>query len=101
MDAFNDKQMDQSYSPQGNDPFAVNVVNWLSHLEPKVTSIANARNLAEDTNVIVEGKITSAAFYDSAYIQDDTGGIMAFSEVPPGSLSNGDTVRAYGHIKIF
>jgi hypothetical protein len=51
--------------------------------------------------VVIQGKVTTTAFYDSAYIQDDTGGIVAFSEVPDGSLQLGDTVRVYGHIGSF
>ncbi|WP_158602270.1 DUF4350 domain-containing protein [Cohnella endophytica] len=103
MNIFNDKQMDQTFSPKGNDPFALNVVNWLSHLEPKVTNIADARKLPDGTQVLIQGKVTTAAgvFFDSAYVQDATGGIMAFNEVPVGSLKLGDEVRVYGHIKIF
>ncbi len=101
MNIFNDKQMDQTYNPKGNDPFAVNVVNWLSHLEPKISSIGDARKLTEGTNVVVEGTVTATAFFDAAYIQDSTGGIMAFNDVPVGSLQIGDKVRIYGHIKVF
>ncbi|MEC0228267.1 S-layer homology domain-containing protein [Paenibacillus alba] len=103
MNIFNDKQMDQTFNAKGNDPFALNVMNWLSHLEPKVTPIGDARNLAEGTDVLVQGKVTTAAgnFFDSAYVQDETGGIMAFNEVPVGTLQLGDVVRVYGHIKIF
>lgn len=101
MNIFNDKQMDQTYNPKGNDPFAVNVVNWLSHLEPKVSTIGDARQLAEGTNTVVEGTVTAISFFDAAYIQDSTGGIMAFNDVPAGSLKVGDKVRIYGHIKIF
>ncbi|NRF91013.1 Ig-like domain-containing protein [Paenibacillus frigoriresistens] len=103
MNIFNDKQMDQTYNPKGNDPFALNVVNWLSHLEPKVTNIADARKLPEGTQVLIQGKVTTAAgvFFDAAYVQDDTGGNMAFNEVPVGTLKFGDVIRVYGHIKIF
>ncbi|MCY9666928.1 S-layer homology domain-containing protein [Paenibacillus alginolyticus] len=103
MNIFNDKQMDQTYNPKGNDPVALNVVNWLSHLEPKVTNIADARKLPEGTQVLIQGKVTTAAgvFFDAAYVQDDTGGIMAFNEVPVGTLKFGDVIRVYGHIKIF
>ena len=45
--------------------------------------------------------MTATAFFDAAYIQDSTGGIMAFNDVPVGSLQIGDKVRIYGHIKIF
>jgi len=103
MNIFNDKQMDQTFSPKGNDPFALNVVNWLSQLEPKVTNIGDARKLPDDTQVLIQGKVTTAAgvFFDAAYVQDATGGIMAFNEVPVGSLKLGDVVRVYGHIKTF
>ncbi|MFC5447546.1 S-layer homology domain-containing protein [Paenibacillus aestuarii] len=103
MNIFHDKEMDQSFNPKGNDPFALNAMNWLSHMEPKVINIADARALPEGTQVVVQGKVTTAAgvFYDSAYVQDDTGGIMAFSEVPEGTLKEGDVVRVYGHIKVF
>ncbi|PEL12109.1 Ig-like domain-containing protein [Bacillus sp. AFS017336] len=101
MNIFNDKQMDQTYNPKGNDPFAVNVVNWLSQINPEVKSMGDARKLTEGTNVVVEGTVTATSFFDAAYIQDSTGGIMAFNDVPAGSLEVGDKVRVYGHIKIF
>lgn len=101
MNIFNDKQMDQTYNPKGNDPFAVNVVNWLSHLEPVVKPIGDARKLTEGTNAVVEGTVTATSFFDAAYIQDSTGGIMAFNDVPAGSLQVGDKIRVYGHIKVF
>nr|WP_275900736.1 S-layer homology domain-containing protein [Paenibacillus periandrae] len=101
MNVFNDKQMDQTYNPKGNDPFALNAINWLAHLEPKVSPIGEARIKAEGTDAVIEGKVTTTAFYDSVYVQDETGGIMAFNEVPAGSLQIGDTVRIYGHIKVF
>ncbi|SIQ38354.1 DUF4073 domain-containing protein, partial [Paenibacillus macquariensis] len=103
MNIFNDKQMDQSFNAKGNDPFALNVINWLSHREPKVVSLEEARKLPEETEVVVQGQVTTAAgvFYDAFYMQDETGGIMGFSEVPEGSLKVGDTVRAYGRIKVF
>ncbi|MFF2446310.1 Ig-like domain-containing protein [Neobacillus sp. NPDC058068] len=101
MNIFNDKQIDQTFSPKGNERFAVNVVNWLSHLEPKVKSIGDARKLTDGTNVVVEGTVITTVFFDAVYIQDSTGGIMAFNDVPVGSLQNGDKVRIYGHIKTF
>ncbi|MFJ5714129.1 CehA/McbA family metallohydrolase [Neobacillus sp. NPDC093127] len=101
MNVFNDKQIDQTFSPKGNAQFGVNVVNWLTYLEPKVKSLGDARLLAEGTNVVVEGTVTTTAFFDAVYIQDNTGGIMAFNDVPAGSLKIGDKVRIYGHIKTF
>ncbi|MBU8917671.1 CehA/McbA family metallohydrolase [Bacillus sp. FJAT-29953] len=101
MNIFNDKQIDQTFSPKGNERFGINAVNWLAHLEPQIISIGDARKLAEETNAVVEGTVTATQFFDSAYIQDETGGIMAFNEVPAGSLKIGDKVRIYGHIKIF
>jgi uncharacterized protein YdeI (BOF family) len=97
MNAFNDKQMGTA----GNNQLALNAMNWLAHLEPKVTPIQDARGLADGTDVVIQGTVTTSAFYDSAYVQDATGGIMAFSEVPPGSLVNGDIIRVYGKIKTF
>ncbi|GED69928.1 hypothetical protein BRE01_36300 [Brevibacillus reuszeri] len=103
MNIFNDKQMDQSFEPKGNVPFVQNVINWLAHRESTVTSIGDARKLPEGSTVVVEGTITSAAdvFYDAFYVQDETGGVMAFNEVPSGSLKLGDKVRIYGQIKVF
>jgi uncharacterized protein YjdB len=103
MNLFNDKQMDQSYEPKGNVPFALKVISWLAHREEPIIKIGDARKLPEGTNVVVEGTVTTAAgvFYDAFYLQDETGGVMAFNEVPEGSLKLGDKVRVYGHIKIF
>ncbi|MEH7108742.1 Ig-like domain-containing protein, partial [Bacillus sp. JJ1764] len=103
MNIFNDKQIDESFEPKGNDEFTLNSVNWLSHREEKVANIEDVRKLADDTNVVVEGTVTTGAgvFFDAFYLQDATGGIMAFLEVPDGSLKAGDKVRVYGHIKTF
>ncbi|MFP5116379.1 lamin tail domain-containing protein [Bacillaceae bacterium C204] len=103
MNIFNNKQMDESYEPKGNDEFTFNAVNWLAHREMKVANIADVRQLADETEVVVEGTVTTPAgnFFDAFYVQDATGGIMAFLEVPDGSLKLGDKVRVYGHIKTF
>jgi DNA/RNA endonuclease YhcR with UshA esterase domain len=103
MNIFNDKQMDESYEPKGNDEFTFNAVNWLAHRETKIAKIGDARKLAEGTEVAVEGTVVTGAgnFFDAFYVQDETGGIMAFLEVPEGSIKQGDKVRVYGHIKTF
>ncbi|MFJ7727984.1 CehA/McbA family metallohydrolase, partial [Neobacillus sp. NPDC097160] len=103
MNIFNDKQMDESFEPKGNDEMTINAVNWLAHRDTKVMKIADARKLADDTNVVVEGTVTTGAgvFFDAFYLQDDTNGIMAYLEVPDGSLKAGDKLRVYGHIKTF
>jgi uncharacterized protein YdeI (BOF family) len=103
MNIFNDKQMDESYEPKGNDEFTLNAVNWLAHRETTITKIGDARKLAEDTHTVIEGTVTTGAgvFFDAFYVQDETGGIMAFQEVPAGSLVPGDKVRIYGHIITF
>ncbi|MFF2447175.1 Ig-like domain-containing protein [Neobacillus sp. NPDC058068] len=103
MNIFNDKQMDESFEPKGNDEMTLNAVNWLAHRDTKVMKIADARKLADDTNVVVEGTVTTGAgvFFDAFYLQDDTNGIMAYLEVPDGALKAGDKVRVYGHIKTY
>ncbi|MGG3467488.1 DUF4350 domain-containing protein [Neobacillus pocheonensis] len=103
MNIFNDKQMDESFEPKGNDEFSFNAINWLAHREAKVANIADVRTLADGTDVVVEGTVTTGAgnFFDAFYLQDSTGGIMAFQEVPESSLKLGDKVRVYGHIKTF
>ncbi|MEH7744711.1 DUF4350 domain-containing protein, partial [Neobacillus drentensis] len=103
MNIFNDKQMDESFEPKGNDELIFNSVNWLAHREMSVQNIADVRKLADDTDVVVEGTVTTGAgvFFDAFNLQDETGGIMAYLEVPDGSLKPGDKVRVYGHIKRF
>jgi len=103
MNIFNDKQMDESFEPKGNNEFSLNAVNWLAHRETKVSNIADVRNLEDDKEAVIEGTVTTAAgvFFDAFYIQDATGGIMAFKEAPEGSLKLGDKVRVYGHVKTF
>ncbi|WP_163102101.1 DUF4350 domain-containing protein [Peribacillus alkalitolerans] len=103
MNIFNDKQIDESYEPKGNDEFTLNAINWLAHRETKVSTISDARKLPEDSHVVLEGTVTTAAgvFFDAFYVQDETGGIMAFNEVPADSLKQGDKVRIYGHIITF
>jgi hypothetical protein len=103
MNIFNDKQMDEAYEPKGNDEFSLNAVNWLAGRETKVTKIGDARKLAEDSSTVIEGTVTTGAgvFFDAFYVQDETGGIMAFQEVPADSIKPGDKVRIYGHIITF
>ncbi|WP_083402099.1 lamin tail domain-containing protein [Bacillus sp. MUM 116] len=103
MNIFNDKQMDESYEPKGNDEFSLNSVNWLAHRDTKVSKIADVRKLADDQDAVIEGTVTtgSGIFFDAFYIQDETGGIMAFKETPDDSLKAGDKVRVYGHLKTF
>ncbi|SFJ83456.1 Uncharacterized conserved protein YjdB, contains Ig-like domain [Paenibacillus sp. UNC496MF] len=101
MNIFNDKQMTQNDGPTNNIPFSVNVVNWLTNREPNVMPINEARQQPEGTSVVIEGQVTTTAFYDSAYMQDASGGVVAFGEVPAGSLKLGDTVRVYGKISTF
>ncbi|WP_066321125.1 DUF4350 domain-containing protein [Bacillus sp. FJAT-29814] len=103
MNIFNDKQMDESFEPLGNDEFTLNAINWLADRGTKITKIGDARNLADDTNVVVEGTVTTGAgvFFDAFYVQDETGGIMAFQEVTASSIKPGDKVRIYGHMKTF
>ncbi|WP_075618337.1 DUF4350 domain-containing protein [Paenisporosarcina indica] len=103
MNIFNDKQLDEAFEPKGNDEFSLNAVNWLAHRETKVTDIKEARTLPENSSVVIEGTVTSAAgiFFDSFYLQDETGGVMAFQEVATDSLKLGDKVRVYGHMITF
>ncbi|WP_336788898.1 S-layer homology domain-containing protein [Paenibacillus sp. MMO-177] len=103
MNIFNDKQMDESFNAKGNNEFALNAINWLAHRETVVSSIAEARALPVGTDVVVQGTVTSDSeiFFDAFYLQDATGGIMAFNELPEHTLSLGDVVRVYGHISEF
>jgi len=103
MNFMNDKQLDESFNPKGNDELALNSVNWLADRGTEVTKISDARKQDDDTEVVVEGTVTTGAgiFFDAFYLQDDTGGIMAFNEVPDGSLKAGDKVRVYGHLKTY
>ncbi|GGG60401.1 S-layer homology domain-containing protein [Paenibacillus radicis (ex Gao et al. 2016)] len=103
MNVFNDRQLDLTEQNNDNVRLSKQVFNWLAGRGTKVLSMAEARKQPVDTDIVVEGKVTSAAgvFFDAFYIQDETGGIMAFNEVPADSLQLGDTVRVYGHVKIF
>jgi uncharacterized protein YdeI (BOF family) len=103
MNIFNDKQIDEAYEPKGNDEFSLNAVNWLAGRGTTVTTIGDARKLAEDSYTVIEGTVVTGAgvFFDAFYVQDETGGIMAFQEVPAGSIKPGDKVRIYGHIITF
>ncbi|NOU92450.1 hypothetical protein GC093_04265 [Paenibacillus sp. LMG 31456] len=103
MNFFNDKQMDEAFNPKGNNELALNIINWLAHRDTVVSSIDAARTKEDGTSVVVEGTVTTAAgvFFDAFYIQDETGGIMAYKEAPEGSLKLGDKVRVYGQMKTF
>ncbi|ADG06893.1 DUF4350 domain-containing protein [Kyrpidia tusciae] len=105
MNILNDMEIADQNLDSGDDngPFGINAVKWLSSAGPTVTPIAEARKLPVGSEVVVEGTVTSAAgvFFDAFYLQDGTGGIMAFKEVPEGSLKEGDRVRVHGHIKVF
>ncbi|OXM87313.1 S-layer homology domain-containing protein [Paenibacillus rigui] len=103
MNFLNDKQMDEAYNPKGNNELSLNVMNWLAHREPVVSSIAEVRAKEDGVPVVIEGTVTTAAgvFFDAFYVQDATGGIMAYKEAPEGSLKPGDKVRIYGQMKTF
>jgi DNA/RNA endonuclease YhcR with UshA esterase domain len=103
MNIMNDLQLDESFNQKGNDELALNSVNWLAERGTVVSKLNEARKQADGTPVVVEGTVTTGAgvFFDAFYLQDDTGGIMAFNEVPEGSLKAGDKVRVYGQLKTF
>ncbi|WP_421385528.1 cell wall-binding repeat-containing protein [Bacillus salacetis] len=104
MNIFNDKQLDEGYEPKGNDEMALNSINWLADREVTVENIGDARDLPNGTSVVVEGTVTSdtATFFDAFYIEDETGGIFAYKEIPDeNALKLGDKVRVYGKIKMF
>ena len=103
MNVFNDRQLDDTGEKNDNVRLAANLFNWLAHRGTKVVPIGDARTQLEGTDIVVEGTVTTAAgvFFDAFYVQDGTGGIMAFNEVPKDSLQLGDTVRIYGHVKVF
>jgi hypothetical protein len=76
-----------------------------------ITSIADAKNLADGTDVIIEGIATSEVntqstdtntnkgFFDCIYAQDETGGINLF---PVGSgVQEGQKVRFYGKVSSY
>lgn len=103
MNFMNDKQLDESYNPKGNDELALNSVNWLTGRGTVVSKLNDVRSQPDGTPVVVEGTVTTGAgvFYDAFYLQDETGGIMAFHDVPDGALKPGDKVRVYGNLQTF
>ena len=104
MNIFNDKQLDEGYEPKGNDEMTLNSINWLADREVVVQNIGDARGLPNGTSVVVEGTVTSdtATFFDAFYIEDETGGIFAYKEIPDeNALKLGDKVRVYGKVKTF
>lgn len=103
MNVINDRQLDDTGEKNDNVRLASNMFNWLAHRGTEVLPIRDARKLSEGTSIVVEGTVTSAAgvFFDAFYVQDETGGIMAFNEVPKDALQLGDTVRIYGNVKVF
>lgn len=103
MNFMNDKQLDESFSPKGNDELALNSINWLADRGTVISKLSDARSKDDGSSVVVEGKVTTGAgtFYDAFYLQDETGGVMAFHDVPDGAIKPGDTVRVYGNLKTF
>lgn len=103
MNVVNDLEWDNTYGDYGNNDFGLNAINWLAGRGTTVSDIGSARALPDDKDVVVQGVVTTGAgvFFDAFYVQDATGGIMAFKEVPDGSLQLGDTVRVHGKIKTF
>ncbi|TCN00981.1 CARDB protein [Paenibacillus sp. BK033] len=103
MNVVNDLEWDNTYGDYGNNDFGLNAINWLAGRGAAVSDIGSARALQDGTDVVVQGVVTTGAgvFFDAFYLQDATGGIMAFKEVPDGSLKVGDTVRVHGKIKTF
>ncbi|MWV43870.1 Ig domain-containing protein group 2 domain-containing protein [Paenibacillus sp. HJL G12] len=103
MNFVNDKQMDESYNAKGNNELGINAVNWLAHRDTQIDTIEKVRTEPEGTPAVIEGTVVTGSniFFDAFYVQDATGGIMAFKEVPENSLIEGDTVRVYGETKTF
>ncbi|MGE7611529.1 S-layer homology domain-containing protein [Paenibacillus sp. NPDC101420] len=103
MNFVNDKQLDESYNPKGNNELGLNSINWLAHRETKIDTIASLKTQPEGTAGVVEGTVVTGSdiFFDAFYVQDASGGIMAFKEVPEKSLVEGDIVRIYGKTKLF
>lgn len=100
MNIFNDKQMEDARKEKGNAQLALNAVNWLANRDTVVTAIEEARQLAENKDVVIEGIVTSGTdvFTNVFYVQDETGGIQAYNEEELGTLKVGDKVRIYGQI---
>ncbi|MDN4604504.1 S-layer homology domain-containing protein [Paenibacillus sp. F6_3S_P_1C] len=98
MNVVNDQQWDDAFGDNGNNDFGMNAINWLAGRETKVSDIGAVRTLPDGSDAVVQGVVTSAAgvFFDAFYLQDATGGIMAFKEVKDDSLKLGDIVRVYG-----
>lgn len=103
MNFINDKQLDETYNTKGNDELGINIFNWLAGRGVTVSTVVDAKSHADDASVVVQGTVTTGAdvFFDAFYLQDATGGIMAFQDVPSGSLVPGDRVRVYGKMQTF
>jgi len=88
----------------GNETLAINIIDWLAGSEAKTENIAEVRKQSDGTPAVIRGTVASDAgiFYDAFYVQDETGGIMAFKNVPDDAdLKTGDIVRVYGKVKSF
>ncbi|TZE82555.1 S-layer homology domain-containing protein [Calorimonas adulescens] len=91
-------------SGSDNELLTLNLLNWLAKNDITLTPIGDFRNKPEGTYGVVRGVVTSGAgvFFDAFYLQDETGGIMAFNEVPENAeLEPGDIVRVYGRRTVF
>ncbi|WP_379154030.1 S-layer homology domain-containing protein [Paenibacillus sp. sgz5001063] len=103
MNFVNDKQLDETYNAKGNNELGLNSINWLAQRETVINNIADTRTKPDGTPAVIEGTVVTGSniFFDAFYVQDATGGIMAFKEVPENTLVEGDTVRIYGQMKTF
>jgi len=94
--------------PNSNYNIALNLIKSIAP-QPVITDIADAKELPQATRVTVEGTVTSnvytgdnavnTGFFDSIYIQDETGGINLFP-VSSGVVL-GQKVRVSGAISEF
>jgi hypothetical protein len=103
MNVVNDLEWDDTYGDYGNNDFGLNAINWLAGRGMTVSDIGAARALPDGTDVVIQGIVTTGAgvFYDAFYVQDATGGVMAFHDVPEGALKVGDIVRVHGETQTF
>ena len=69
--------------------------------QPSVTNAAAATNAADDTLVVLEGKITSQINKDTYWFQDNTGKIRVEIDrkrMPATQINQNTRVRLYGEV---
>ena len=99
------EEVDNYYDLYSNNTIISNIIKSVLP-EPEITPIAVVRKGSKDDLFTIEGTVTAGselpnAFFDAAYLQDDTGGITIFPIQNGAGVTVGQKLRVTGMFDIY